>query len=1110
MASLSHGEQAPYRRFLLASLGVAAFHLGYLLAGGEAALWAPAAGIGIALTVWLGVWVLPILAADVVVVGLLLTPYHGPLRLALESLFLTGQIGLVWWAFIQVAGGARRLDDPRSATVFLILGPGLVEALLAVLQAGLWILLGYAEVDFLPLAGGFWLSRALGTLVLVPLLLVAVTPWLVQHRFVNPEPQRRQLGGSMPQDWTWGEGIETAGLALGNCILAVVLVRTQRDQGIPLWALWGIALLLVVWASLRQGLRGGALVAGLGASLGLSLAIYLGVSAADFSPLQGNLLAQCSTALLVGASAGWIRASEARYRQVVGHIPVVLYSAHLPRSLKTYSASKSPARHRSDPELATGPAILEQAEITLVSPATRQIYRCEPEQMLGPYKDWLEKILPSDRELVIAAINQLCLQNKPVVCEYRLVIPGESLGNGASAVPALEQLRWVRDTMVPYYSAENLLSGWEGVVEDITEQQALALRLRRTTNMLQALVNNLPTGVFFVQGPIGQPILVNARARQLLGQREDLAAGINHISQVYRLHKADGTLYPAGDLPVSRALRQGIACSANDIVVHHPDGRRVHLITWAAPVDLGGSGQADAAVWVLEDITALHQAEVARRESESRLRAVIETMAEGLVVQNQAGVILDCNPAAVAILGTSSEALIGKTGLGPESGCLQDDGTPFPREEQPDLLTLRTGAPVRNVALGLPLRHNNGQPHLRWILINAMPLPGGNWLGPQVRGARLVTTFTDITAHRQALDVLRLAKEKYQSLVETLPLMVLQFDSTGHLTFLNPAAETITGWTAQDLRQPGFWANLILAEDRPQFQTARARSLAGYHARTEFHFRARDGAGKIGLALMQPLVQEGQIQGSTCLIVDMTLQRGLETELQRAQQLELVGRLAGGTVHDFNNLLTVMVGLAQLAQVNVAPTSPAHEYLQHLTEAGEQASHLAGQILAFSKQRPAAAAVVPINGVLLHSLRMLRSVLPREIGVETVLDPKDPLVKGDENQLKQVIMNLCLNARDAMPQGGHLTLRTDLVPDPTCAGQSQVRLAVEDNGQGMTAETLARIFEPFFSTKERGTGLGLTVVRQIIESFGGQIHVASTPGQGTRVEVLLQPAPSPI
>src|SRR5207245_4645951 len=201
----------------------------------------------------------------------------------------------------------------------------------------------------------------------------------------------------------------------------------------------------------------------------------------------------------------------------------------------------------------------------------------------------------------IASVTPLGLQKQPVTCEYR--VAATSPGVAPAADGPARSVAWVRDTMAPHHGAHGQLDGWDGVVEDITEARALSQNVRSTSGMLQALVANLPTGVFFVQGPWGQPVLVNARARQLLGQREDLAAGIAHLSEIYRLHRPDGTPYPADELPIVKALRWGPTCVAIDIVVHRRDGRRVPLITWAAPVDLGNLGRPEAAVWVLEDMT---------------------------------------------------------------------------------------------------------------------------------------------------------------------------------------------------------------------------------------------------------------------------------------------------------------------------------------------------------------------------------------------------------------------------------------------------------------------------------------------------------------------------
>jgi signal transduction histidine kinase len=230
----------------------------------------------------------------------------------------------------------------------------------------------------------------------------------------------------------------------------------------------------------------------------------------------------------------------------------------------------------------------------------------------------------------------------------------------------------------------------------------------------------------------------------------------------------------------------------------------------------------------------------------------------------------------------------------------------------------------------------------------------------------------------------------------------------------------------------------------------------------------------------------------------MTRERHLEQELQRAQRLDLVGRLAGGLAHDFNNLLGAVIGLADIALTQMPPHHPVAEDLRGIRDAGEQAASLAAQLLAFGKQQRAAARRVDVNGVVRRTLHMLRGSLPPEVCVESDLAGGDLFVQADDTQLQQVLMNLCLNARDAMPQGGRLRVHTIAV-----CGEDRgwVRLSVEDEGVGMSGEVRARIFDPFFSTKERGTGLGLAVVRQIVEGHGGRVEVASEPGRGSRFDV---------
>ncbi len=1080
----------PDRRWWLAAGGLLLLVVANprLWAPGPTGLWFPPAGLGLVLVAWLGLWAAGLAAGGVLLVGLLTRgPTVAPLYPFLEALVVAAEVGLGWWCYHARARGARRLTDPRSAVVFLILVPGCAAGLSALVLAAARQALDTPPPDLVSLASALWVSHALGVLALAPPLLVLATPALQRHGLVSA-PAGRVPSAASAWPWSWGEAIETVGLVLAAGIVGIALAVIYSRQLTVNWQLWALLLLLIVWTSLRHGLPGGSVAAGVAAVLGLTAASAALPAPGQAAALEGHLLAGCAAALLVGASVGWIRASEALYRTCVTHMPVVLYSARLlPR---------------------TTPGGIPDAEVTLVSPASQQVLGRGPEDLVGDYRAWFDHIHPADRELLAAALAQLCMQSQPVSCEYRLLAEGQAPGNEGTAAggpsgrdsrpaPAPRRPeRWLRDTLAPRYGPDGKLEGWEGVVEVITEQHELASDLRRTTAMLQALVTHLPTGVFFVHGPHGQPLFVNARARQLLGQREDMAAGLAHLPQVYRLHRPDGTPYPWEELPVSKALRQGMGGMRDDIVVHRPDGRRMPLVTWAAPVELG-PGQTGA-VWVLEDLTALRQAEAAHRESEARLRAIIETMAEGLVVQDSAGTVIEWNPAACSILGVSTVAMAGRSGLGPADGCLREDGAPLPADEHPDRVSLRTGSPVRGVVMGVPVE---GVP--RWILVNTLPLPAGG-----KGGGRVVTTFTDVTAQREAAEVLRRSEGQYRGLVEHLPLLVLQFDRRRRVTYLNPAAEAVLGHAAGALAA-GVWEGVVPEEELPGLLALLEQAEGGRSAGGEFRFRARDGGERVGYALAQPPAADGSGPGVTLLVVDVTQQRRLERELQRVQRLEMIGRLAGGVVHDVNNMLTVMLTLTGLVRGNLPADHVVQTNLGRISQAGEQARQLMGQLLAFGKDRRVAPRRVNLTELVRRNLELLRGAMPRGIEVGAELAEGEVWALADETQVQQVLMNLSFNARDAMPHGGRLTLQTAAADGAAGDGGPWVRLTVADTGEGMSEEVRARIFDLFFTTKERGTGLGLAVVRQIVEGFGGRIEVASRPGEGTRFDVWLPGAAPP-
>jgi PAS domain S-box-containing protein len=1100
------------RRTILVLSSLLLLHATNPLAWGrlDSALWFPPAGLGLVLIAWFGLRAALWLALDglLVVAQALVVSQYGTgqigtadLKLAAADAILGAvMLSLAWRLYQTQTRAARDLRDPISAKRFLFLMPCLGVGIWAVLHTALFTLLTeQSTLAWRTELPAFWLSRALGVMILAPLLLLLLTPWLTRLRLVRPVSAESDpnaalgvMGGS--ERLLWGEGLELLGLAAGAGALTWLAVQNGRMQQLAGWQLWGTPLLLIVWASFRQGLRGGMVVASV--SAGLPMLLLQGEPLAGvFSLLvQGNLLAQCAVALLAASSAGWVRIHEHRYRQVAGSLPIVIYSARF--------------RRPDRPPLVAGEL---DAEVTLVNAASETLIGCPSRELLGDHERWLAHIHADDREVLRAAIAQLGRFIQSVTCEYRLTSANE--GNA----------RWVRDTLAPQLDSEGRLIGWEGVLTDITEQRALADDLRRTTNMLHALVDNLPTGVFFVQGPSGHPILVNARARQLLGQREDMAAGLEHLSEVYRLHRHDGTLYPVEDLPVFLALRRGLTAMRDDIIVHRPDGRRTPLVTWAAPIhcplsavrppnalEPKAESGSEAAVWVMEDLTALHQAEAARRDTEVRLRAILETMSEGVLVRDRNGCVIDCNAAASVILGQAPEKLRGSTPADGLWELMREDGTMLAPEDYPAAVVLRMGRPVRNLVLGVVPRSGPAETadrrdadptvafkDVRWVLINTMPL-GVASIGEQPAARGVVSTYIDITTSIRAQRMLRESEEKYRDLVESLPLMVIQADTDLRITYANPATRKVSGYELNEITEPALWSRIVHPDDVPRLLELAQEALAGRSARAEYRYRAKDGSDKVGLAFSEPRRRsDGAIIGTTTLVADITRERQLEQELLRAQRQELVGRLASGIAHDFNNLLSVVLSMSDLALDNLPPGHAARQDLERIQEATGQAANLANQLLTFSKQRRVATHRIDINSLIATTLDLLRASLPSRIVIKAELAERELFVKADETQVRQVVMNLCLNARDAMPSGGLLQVRTTRV----ASEGDWVCLSVQDQGTGMSEAVKAHLFDPFFSTKERGTGLGLAVVRHIVESNGGRIEVASELGQGARFDV---------
>jgi two-component system, cell cycle sensor histidine kinase and response regulator CckA len=502
-----------------------------------------------------------------------------------------------------------------------------------------------------------------------------------------------------------------------------------------------------------------------------------------------------------------------------------------------------------------------------------------------------------------------------------------------------------------------------------------------------------------------------------------------------------------------------------------------------------------------------------QRTERDLLNGILATSVAGVAVVDTAGAIIFANRRAESLLDLSKDAGDSPAYRRPAWRQVALDDGPWPPAEEPFRRVMATGEPVFDVRFAIVWPDGRR----RAISVNGAPLRNATG---QLQA--VVFAVNDITEALAADQALRERERQLETITSAMPGIVYQYvmegDGRDRFEYVSAYSARLVGLTPEEMREDGSraWA-MVHPEDIRAMQLSVLESFRTMSP-WEHEFRTRDLShpGSWRWLSGRGIPQAGPTPGSVLwngIFINITDRKALEADLLQAQKIESVGRLAGGIAHDFNNLLTVILGQAELLALDLPADSPHLEGVTQIRVAAESGSSLTRQLLGFARRQLVAPQVVDLNALARRVPALMGRLLGEDVSLELVLAEDPPHVRVDPAQFDQVLMNLVVNARDAMPVGGRVELRTRRIEadDPARAEFAQIKsgalaeLAVTDTGTGMSADVRDRAFEPFFTTKGlgKGTGLGLATSFGLVTQAGGTLVIDSRLGEGTTIRVVL-------
>ncbi|MBN2079349.1 MAG: PAS domain S-box protein [Spirochaetes bacterium] len=635
------------------------------------------------------------------------------------------------------------------------------------------------------------------------------------------------------------------------------------------------------------------------------------------------------------------------------------------------------------------------------------------------------------------------------------------------------------------------------------ESEGVYAALRESEEKFHILADSTPAGILLYQRD--RCIYANGAAEAILDCPAGGLIGMNMLDFIHPDHRELLTKRSTG------STRGDEASEHHEIKVITKVGTEKWVDLSVALTELGGRR---ARIITVIDITRRIRSEEVLRESEKRFRLITEKMTDIVWITDMNLRTLYVTPSILNVLGFTPEERMSQT----VDEQLTPESLSFGMKALADELAHEaegTRDPERNATLVLEYYHRDGSTVWMETAISGLRDEQGALTG-------LLGVSRDVTENKLSQDALRASRELYTQLVNTIPDIIAQIDMEGTILFMNDYALAISGYAKDEL----VGKNILLfvdPGDRQRILESISLVIRGEsRLSNEYRFVMKDGR-KVDFEVNAGELRgdDGVPKGIVSVCRDITERKRLEEErkkleqqLFQSQKMDAIGQLAGGVAHDFNNMLSIIIGNADIAMCGLDSPEVVFNSLEAIMKAGKRSAELTGKLLAFARKQTISPRVVNLNDLIDPMLKMLRRLIDESITLSWRPTPELWNVRIDPSQLDQVLINLVVNARDAMNGGGgEITITTHnrvvdeaLCSDrPDCEPGEYISLTVRDNGCGMDGEILASIFEPFFTTKHagRGTGLGLATVYGIVKQNDGFITVESAPDRGTAFEIYL-------